>query len=199
VTVPDALRIELRDFEAWLGPRSGAWLFHRIRGQGGVAVEPDGLPKSMSRETTFATDLREDRDLERELLALSVRVAADLRSDGLQARSIGVKLRDHDFKTRLGSRTLPEPIDSDRAVYQVARGILAALRAKRRVAARLIGVALSRFETRSAAVQLGLLEQTPAIQPTETPRDRAIAKTVDTINRRFGQDAVRPARLARKK
>src|SRR5262249_20732350 len=30
VNVPDALRIELRDFEAWLGLRSGAWLFHRI-------------------------------------------------------------------------------------------------------------------------------------------------------------------------
>jgi DNA polymerase-4 len=135
----------------------------------------------MSRETTFATDLGRDQDLERELLALSIRVG------------------DHDFKTRLGTRTLPEPIDSDRAVYQVAREILAGLRAKRRVAARLVGVALSRFETRPPAAQLSLLEPSPPTQSVETPRDRAIAKTVDAINRRFGADAVKPARLARKK
>ncbi len=194
VSVQDALRVEARELKTWLGRRGGAWLYQRIRGEGTAEVDSDGEAKSMSREETFAVDLTRDEDLERALLALCTRLAADLRAAGLKARSVGVKLRDHDFKTRLATRTLDEPIDSNRAIYQLARELQAGLRQKRRVPARLLGVALSRFESCPRHLQLGLLDP-PAARPIETAKDRAVAQTVDAINRRFGPDAVKPARL----
>ncbi len=197
-SVRDALRVERRDFEGWLGGRSGAWLYDRVRGSGRADVDPDGEAKSMSHEETFPRDLTTDDALETELLRLTTALAAELRRDGLTARCVTVKLRDHDFKTRQTSRTLPEPIDTDRAVFAIARQLLADLRARRRVAARLIGIGLTRLEAPAPVAQLTLLGAGPA-HPAETDRDRAVARAMDTITTRFGRDAVRPARLTRKR
>lgn len=195
--VRDALRIEQRDFETWLGPRTGAWLFERIRGRAASAVEPDGEAKSISREETFSRDLSDPAAVERELLRLTTRLGAELRSDGLAARCVTVKLRDFDFKTRQASRTLPEPIDSDRAIYAVGRELLRGLAARRKVPSRLVGIGLSRFESRSTGQQLALLPEPAKAAPVETPRDRAVSEAVDRINRKFGRDALQPARVTR--
>jgi len=192
VSVRDALPVAQRDFERWLGPRTGAWLFDRVRGRAGAGVEPAGEAKSMSREETFARDLSTDADLEAELLRLTTRLAAELRAEGLQARCLTLKLRDFDFSTRQASRTLPEPIDTDRATFAVARELLAGLRRKRRVPARLIGVGFTRFESAEANAQLSLLD--PA--GSATARDRAVSAAVDRVNAKFGRDALQPARLS---
>ncbi len=197
-TVREALRVGRREFETWLGPRSGAWLYDRIRGIGSADVDPDGEAKSMSHEETFPRDLTSDEALETELLRLATALAAELRRDGLSARCVTVKLRDYDFKTRQTGRTLDQPIDTDRAVFTVARQLLAALRARRRVAARLIGIGLSRLEAPAASAQLTLLAPAPA-ETVETDRDRAVARAMDAITTRFGLDAVKPARLTRKR
>ncbi len=197
VAVRDALPVERRQFEAWLGPRSGAWLYDRIRGQGSAEVEPDGEAKSMSHEETFPRDLTADEALETELLRLATTLAAELRRDRLTARCVTVKLRDHDFKTRQASRTVGQPIDTDRAIFATARGLLADLRRRRRVAARLLGIGLTRLEAPATGSQLSLLSTDPA-GGLETDRDRAVARAMDAITHRFGRDAVRPARLARK-
>jgi len=197
LSVRDALRVERREFESWLGPRSGAWLYDRIRGRGSAEVDPDGEAKSMSREETFPRDLTTDEALETELLRLATRLAALLRHEALKARCITVKLRDHDFRTRQASRTVDQPIDTDRAVFSIARELLAGLRRRRRVAARLLGIGLSRLEVEPPATQLSLLGGNPAVI-VETARDRAVARAVDAITTRFGRDAVQPARLTRK-
>ena len=194
--VQDALGVGQRDLETWIGPRTGAWLYQRIRGQAGSSVDPDGEAKSMSREETFAHDILADDDIEAELLRLTTRLGAELRGDRLAARCITVKLRDFDFKTRQASRTVTEPIDTDRAIFKVGRELFRALRSRRNVAARLIGIGLSRFEPFGAPPQLSLLEDPVAAKALETPRDRAVAKAIDRINQRFGKDALQPARVA---
>jgi len=191
-TVPEALRVDRVTLESWLGPRTGAWLHGRIRGRGGVGIGSDVGTKSMSHEETFARDLGADDAIETELLRLVNRLCADLRKAGLRARSITVKLRDHDFRTRQASRTLPEPVDVDRAAYAVAVDLLRQLRSRRRVPARLIGVAFSRFESESEP-QLDLLAE--AESGDEAARDRRVAAVVDRVNRRFGRQALEPARL----
>src|SRR5205823_1389295 len=102
---------------------------------------------------------------------------ADLRDGGLAARTVTVKLRDADFITRQASRTLPDPVQSDRAVYAVARQLLARLREARRVPARLLGVALSHLGVVDAAGQLSLLERESG--GIETERDRTISRVID--------------------
>ena len=199
-TVDDALRHERRTLVAWLGEREGTWLWERVRGIDGAVVEPSREAKSISRDETFAVDLEEDPALERQLLALADRASTDLREAGLLARTVTVKIRDADFTTRQASRTLPEPVSADRAVYAVARELLGKLRAARRVPARLLGVALSQLVRDEAGAQLSLLAPEPAASPApsgETERDRTLARVIDELRERFGPDAVARGRVPR--
>lgn len=193
VRVEDALRVDLATLTSWFGSRTGRWLHDRMRGKAGAVVDPSGEAKSVSREETFAEDLSRDADLEVELLRLALRVGEDLRDEGLQARTITVKLRDFDFRTRQASRTLPEPVDSGRAIHSVSLELFHRLRGARRVPARLLGVGLSQFGPRAGPAQLGLFP--PPVPRVETPRDRAVARLMDRINARFGDRGIVPLPL----
>lgn len=192
VTVADALRLEPITLEQWFGAGRGRWLHRRIRGVDESVIEPDRDARSMSREETFARDLSADEELETELLALAFRLGQDVRSAGLRARTVTVKLRDADFRTRTAARTIEEGVETDRAIFAVARELLARLRSRRRTPARLIGVALSHFGPPSAS-QLPLFEGTNVT--VETERDRSIARVSDQVRGRFGADAIKPGRL----
>ncbi len=194
-TVVDVLAHERPTLVAWLGEREGAWLHDRVRGIDPTPVEPRLEPKSISRDDTFPADLDEDEALARKLLALVDRATADLRDYGLLARTVTVKIRDADFTTRQASRTLPEPVISDRVVYAVACELLRKLRAARRTPARLLGVSLAQFVTRDAKTQLSLFEPV-AEGSLETERDRVIARVIDEVRQRFGPDALGRGRAA---
>jgi len=108
---------------------------------------------------------------------------------------VTVRIRDTDFTTRQASRTVEQALSSDRALFAVARQLLAKLRRARRVPARLLGVALSNF-TDPPAVQLALFEKASA--PLETARDRELSRAVDAVRARFGRDAIAPGRKPRR-
>jgi hypothetical protein len=97
---------------------------------------------------------------------------------------VTVKLRDADFTTRQASRTLPEPVQSDRVVYAVACQLLTKLRHARRAPARLLGVALSHLSAADGERQLSLLE--PPGGGLETERDRKLARVIDDVRGKFG-------------
>jgi DNA polymerase-4 len=196
ITVPDVLQYDLPSLESWFGKREGEWLWHRVRGINDSVVESShGDAKSISRDETFPTDLHDDKDLERELLALVTRAASDLRHSGLTARTITVRIRDKDFRTRSAQRTLVAPVVSDRVLMGEARALLGKLRAARRVPARLIGVALSSLNQDPEANQLGLFVRKGGASA-ETDRDRILARTVDRVREKFGRDSIIPAALA---
>ena len=200
VTVPDLLGYDRDLLVRTLGDREARWLLDRAQGEDVSPVAVRETAKQMSREDTFPVDLHEEPALERELQRLARRVAADLRGDGLRARTVTVKIRDADFVTRSARRTLPEPIESDRAVWQVSRELLARLRRARRVGVRLLGVALSGFEGEEADSpedQLALFagDTTSAEPPVESARDRALSRATDALRARFGDRAVVPGTL----
>jgi DNA polymerase-4 len=193
-TVPDVLHLGIPSLRQLLGQRAGDWLWDRVRGVSDSAVESGGEQKSMSRDETFSRDLSDERDLERELLRLVTRAANDLRGDGLMARTVTVKIRDKDFRTRSKRRTLDEPVVSDRVILGVARELLSQLRAARRVPARLLGVALSSLSRDPKADQLRLFSDRDPLA--ETDRDRALARSVDRVRKKFGTKGIVPAALA---
>jgi len=196
VRVADAAAVQREWLERWLGNRRGAWLWRRVQGLDDSEVEPREPRRSMSAERTFFEDLGRDEDLERRLLEISGSVSSGLRKEGLTAKTVTVKLRDYDFRTRSRSRTLPEPVESDAAIHAVARALLRELRDQRRVAARLLGVALSGLEDATATRQLGMFAESAAGEVVEeSERDRTLARTVDQLRNKFGRDAVRPGRL----
>ena len=187
-TVRDVVRHDRETLVGWLGEREGGWLHERARGIDRAPVEPNREAKSVSRDETFATDLDDDGALAAKLLALADRASADVRESGLIARTVTVKLRDADFTTRQASRTLADAVQSDRAVYAVARELLTRLRAARRVPARLLGVALSQLVRAGGEGQLSLLES--AGNTLETDRDRVISRVIDEVREKFGPDAL---------
>ena len=191
-TVEHALALEETTLEHMLGASRGRWLYRCARGIDGGEITPDRDARSMSREETFARDIADDDALETELLALTVRLGADLRGHALRARTVTVKLRDHDFRTRQASRTVDPPIHADRALFTIARELLHRLRSERRVAARLIGIAASGLRGTGHATQMPILEDATSV---ETERDRQLARAADAARSRFGHRAVRPGRL----
>jgi DNA polymerase-4 len=198
-TVPDALACDLAALVRATGSeRAARWLHDRCRALDESEVRQRDAAKSISRDETFARDLHDDADLDRELWRLVVRAAGDVRKAGHRARTITVRVRDADFTTRQASRTLPEAVDTEQAIGRVATELLAKLRRARRVGARLLGVSLAGFDDERPA-QLQLFEQDAALPPVETARDRRVTQALEAVRARFGVDGVVPGKLVRRR
>jgi DNA polymerase-4 len=208
ITVEDVFRYDVATLRqrGGLSAREATWLWNRVHGVDESVVAHRDAAKGISRDETFGKDLHDDKDIERQLLALVTRAASDLRGDGLTARTVAVRLRDWDFRTRGAQRTLPEPLVSDRAILRVARGLLTSLRQARRVPARLVGVRLSGLAAARAADQLALFTASPPDPLSalrrggtsgETERDRGLARAIDRVRGKFGPKSILPGELAR--
>lgn len=191
-TVRDVLPVDREWLVKWFGESRGRWLFRRARGIDRTPVVSSEPRKSVSSERTFPRDLEDDHRIETELLRQAMSAAGSLRGHGLRARTVTVKIRDHDFTTRQASHTLPEAVESDSAVFAVARNLLADLRARRPAGVRLLGVGLSNLQDRSTASQLGLFEGEVRV---ESDRDRTLTRVMDDLRDRFGDDVVVPGRV----
>ncbi|KQR79072.1 DNA polymerase IV [Arthrobacter sp. Leaf337] len=150
-------------------------------------VTPVRLEKSIGAEETFAVDTADDALLHRELLRLSHRTAERLRSTGMVARTISLKLRYTDFSTITRSRTVHAPVDSAQLIYAVAVQLLESL-GPRAMTVRLVGVRAEQLED---AAQTSL-------QLSFDRRDdnwRAAEQALDKVAAKFGSKSVLPARL----
>ena len=163
--------------------KHGGSLASRARGMDADPVHQGDPAKSVGHEHTFDVDTSDRETIERTLLAMSDGVAGRLRSAGVRASTIAVKIRDSSFRTITRQRTLPEPTDMTdpifRAAVELARPEIRGIRV------RLLGVTASNLGDRE---QLGLF-------PSEEPRRRAAIEAADTIRRRYGEKAVTRGRL----
>src|SRR5882762_9315384 len=185
ITVADVLRLDPDTLGKWMSKRETRWLWNRVHGMDDGTVAHRLTNRGISRDETLGKDLLEDEDIERELLRLVTRAAADMRGDGLCARTIAVRLRDWDFKTRSAQRTLPEAVISDRVILRVAHELLTGLRNIRRVPARLVGVRLSGLAAAKATDQIAILTE-------ETDRDRGLSHAIDRVREKFGSKSILP-------
>jgi DNA polymerase-4 len=149
-------------------------------------VTPVRLEKSIGAEETFAEDTADDALLHRELLRLSHRTAERLRSSGMVARTVALKLRFADFSTITRSRTVQTPVDSAQLIYGVALQLLDSV--ARPMSVRLVGVRAEQLEEAART----------SLQLSIDRRDdnwRAAEQAVDQVARKFGGKSVLPARL----
>jgi DNA polymerase-4 len=165
---------------------AGAERLHELSwGRDARDVTPGRDEKSIGHETTFETDRTDAGELHRVLLQLADGVGQRLRRAGVLGRTISIKLRFEDFTTITRSRTLAEPSDVSRRIYEAARELYDQANAAARPV-RLIGVRAEQLVGDGGSA-LGLWDDD------EDWRDAE--QTVDAITERFGAGAVRPAAL----
>jgi nucleotidyltransferase/DNA polymerase involved in DNA repair len=159
--------------------------FHALAsGRDPRAVVPDYQRKSVGRESTFAEDVHERAVVEQTLLELVEQVAHRLRRHGLMGQTLHLKLRTADFTTVTRQEQLPAPADTTEALWPSARRLFAKADQTRQ-AIRLVGVSVSLFDGQR---QLGLFSS-------RDDRHRRVARAVDRLKDRFGEDVIKRARL----
>ncbi|MFF1830976.1 DNA polymerase IV [Paenarthrobacter sp. NPDC058040] len=185
-TVADVAATPVASLKKVLGA-SGEHVHRLSMGVDPRPVTPSRLEKSIGAEETFSTDTADGALLNRELLRLSHRVAGRLRSAGMLARTVALKLRYSDFSTVTRSRTVQTPMDSAQLIYQVAVQLLDSL-GPRSLSVRLVGVRAEQLEAAGqTSMQLSL-----------DRRDdnwRAAEQALDRVAERFGSKTLLPARL----
>jgi DNA polymerase-4 len=185
-TVADLAATPLPSLKKALGA-TGEHVYQLSWGIDPRPVTPVRLEKSIGAEETFAVDTGDDAILHRELLRLSHRTAERLRSSGMVARTVALKLRYADFSTITRSRTVHTPVDSAQLIYAVAIQLLESI-GDRAMTVRLVGVRAEQLEdTAQTSLQLSL-----------DRRDdnwRAAEQALDKVSRKFGNKTVLPARL----
>ncbi len=185
-TVADVAATPVSTLKRMLGA-TGEHVYQLSWGIDHRAVTPVRLEKSIGAEETFAVDTVDDALLHRELLRLSHRTASRLRSSGMVARTIALKLRFADFSTITRSRTVQTPVDSAQLIYAVAVQLLESV-GDRAMAVRLIGVRAEQLEDAART----------SLQLSIDRRDenwRAAEQALDEVARKFGSKSVLPARL----
>jgi DNA polymerase-4 len=166
----------------------GRHLWQLAHGMDDRAVVPDRQAKSISTETTFAADLSDREALQAWLLDLVEQLAARLRSQGLQARTIELKVRSSDFSTRTRSLSLVESSDVTLVLWQAAKTLFARTVVRELLPLRLLGVGVTRL-AKGAAVQGDLFDEG------SRQRQSALDQAVDAIRRQFGTAAVQRGSL----
>ena len=185
-TVGDLAHTPLDALRRALGEAAATRLHELAWGRDPRVVTPGRDEKSIGHETTFETDRTDPIELHRVLLQLSDAVGRRLRTAGATARTVALKLRFSDFTTITRSRTLSEPTDLGRRIYEEVRALYDHANASARPV-RLIGVRAEQLGGEVAG--LGLWDDDEGWREAE--------QVVDAVAERFGVGAVRPAALLR--
>ncbi len=186
-TCGDVRRYPKEFWQRRLG-KAGESLYDRAGGVDPRPVVPFEPPKSESAENTFEVDTLDREVLERWLLRQSERVGASLRRQGLAGRTVTLKAKYADFTQVTRARTLDQPFNGTRLIYETAVALLRELNPKRKL--RLIGVGVSHFGGGKEARQLSLFSESEQQDAARSGKDAALDKTLDELRERFGHRAV---------
>jgi DNA polymerase-4 len=186
-TVGDVATMPYDALERAVGPALASRLARLANGIDPRDVHTHRVEKSIGHENTFSHDLTDPVEIRRELLRLADNVAVRLRKAGLVGRTVTLKLRYGDFRTVTRSRTLGEPTDVARRIYDEASDALTELVGDG-ARVRLIGVRAEHLKPSGTGAMLW--------DPDEEWRDAE--RTIDEVTAKFGRGAVRPATLVRR-
>jgi DNA polymerase IV len=179
-TIGDIARHPATDLVRWFG-ENGRDLARRARGEDDSPLVTEHEVKSISSETTFARDVRDDKILADTLRELSTEVGRRLRQSGIAGSTVKIKLRWPDFTTLTRQVTLSHATDQDEQIYSTALHLLGKVRSKGK-AVRLIGVGVS-----GLGAPLRQLELWGA----RSEKSRKLQETLDELHERYGDTSIR--------
>jgi len=170
-----------------LGSAHGEHLYALAWGNDDRSVVPHTPDKSIGNEETFDEDTDDHEIIRTHVVRLADQVAGRLRAAGLVGRTVQLKVRFADFSVMTRSRTLVDPTDVGKEIYDTAWALFTAL-GLQRARIRLVGVRMEGLQASGEAPRQLLLGE-------EDHGRREAEVAVDALRARFGPDAVRPARL----
>ncbi len=141
------------------GAASGRYLHRASRGEDDSGLAVAHASKSISAEHTFSADTRDPRELWRRLRAQTEEVAQRLRTEGLVAGEVAVKLRYANWETITRQMRLGAPTDDARVLASGAAALMRRHWDQRRPV-RLVGLRAARLSEPATAVQPPLLPAT---------------------------------------
>lgn len=137
--------------------------------------------KSVSQETTFSVDIRDEKTLEKTLREQAREVARQLRKNDLVGKTVKLKIRWSDFTTLTRQITLPTSTDNEDDIFRTALRLMKTVR-KQNQAVRLIGVGVSGIG--SPVRQLSLWD-------VGSEKSRKLQEVVDELQEKYGRNVIR--------
>ncbi|HMB00425.1 MAG TPA: DNA polymerase IV [Spirochaetota bacterium] len=154
-------------------------------------ISPDSsqMPKSISKEITFRHDTDDYNLLKNSLISISDNIGCRLRKKNITAKTITMKIRLSCFRTFVRSRTLPFYTSETNTIKEnLVRLLKKFNRQKQKI--RLIGGQVSGLSLNSKAEQYSLFDNIQKEQRTDF--------TIDSIKKRFGDNAIDRAAVFKK-
>ncbi|MCB1828626.1 MAG: DNA polymerase IV [Gammaproteobacteria bacterium] len=181
-TVAQLRAFPLRTLEQHLGTKAAASFQQQALGIASSDVVPGRERKSISKETTFEEDVRQQNTLHDTLHKLAAQVGATARREQISGSVVTLKIRFTGFETHTRQRKLSIPTNDERVILREAWALFlnGNLPSK---PVRLIGVGISGWQqVKSEPMQADLFDQ-----PRVREKDKRILETLDRVTARFGK------------
>ncbi|OWZ84915.1 DNA polymerase IV [Natranaerobius trueperi] len=146
-------------------------------------VIPEEEPKSIGQEKTFEKDLSPGGELIPFLLKFSEQVGARLRKEGYRGKTVTVKIRNSQFKTRTKQKTV-NATDQDQDIFEYAKDLVKDLSLGKSEKIRLLGVTVSNL-TPNSDFQLTLEDP--------SGKNKKLQSALDQVREKFGDSSLKRA------
>jgi len=190
-TVAELRTTPLATLKQHLGDKAAISLHRQAQGRASDEIVTDRQRKSISKEHTFGTDIRDHHRLHDVLRELAAEVARTARHEFLAGTVVTLKIRFSGFETYSRQKKLPTPVNDERIMLTTAWSLFknGDLPDK---PVRLIGVGVSGWEEPASS-------QPDLFEPVEQQaQDQKILAAIDTVTKKFGKPLLSVG-LSRKK
>ncbi|MGB5425976.1 MAG: DNA polymerase IV [Gammaproteobacteria bacterium] len=179
-TVQQLRAFPLPLLEQHLGKKAAASFHRQAMGIASDTILPGQRRKSISKETTFETDIRDNTRLHDALRGLAADVARTARREGLSGVVVTLKIRFAGFETCTRQYTHTTPTCDEREMLKTAWQLFLDGKLPDKPV-RLIGIGLSDWEE-GQPTQADLFEQ-----PEQQQDNKRLLATIDAVTEKFGK------------
>ena len=180
-TVEQLRAVPLLRLEQYLGKKAAESFHRQALGIASDQVVPGQRRKSISKETTFETDIRDHAILHDALRRLAANVARTARREGLSGSVVTLKIRFEGFETCTRQYKRTTPTCDEREMLKTAWQLFLHGKLPNKPV-RLIGVGIRGWEEHLPA-QADLFDQ-----PEQQEDNKRLLKTIDAVTEKFGKN-----------
>lgn len=138
-------------------------------------------PKSISNSTSLAYNYKIKEDIQKVIKELSTQTGDKLRKNKLYASNVNIWIKYKDFTKISKQEKLPNPINSDIDIYNIAIKLFNKIWNEESIRAICVGVS---DLSKSNNIQLNLFN-TPKIIKEHKKENENLQKTIDTLNKKY--------------